>query len=209
MPVLRFRAFCCAVLLLALATGCPEPDAAPVRTAVHVAPDPGVRAPEMRDRSDRTMQARARIIDREGKTVGRASFYTVPVGVALRVEAKGLPPGRRGVHIHEHGICDPKDEFESAGSHWSPKDREHGLENPEGHHAGDMPNLEVKADGTVDFHYILPRATLRSEGAFSLVSGNATSIVIHAEKDDQRTDPAGGAGPRIACGVIERVKGPQ
>jgi superoxide dismutase, Cu-Zn family len=208
------------LLVVGLAVGCPEPQGDARRTVVNVVPERVApqSANQSANQSAKTKPepmkgprdegetlGRAVVIDRQGNTVGRATFYTVPTGVAVRFQGQGLPPGRRGFHVHEHGVCNPADDFVSAGDHWDPGGREHGHENPEGPHAGDMPNLEVADDGTVDFHHVLPRATLRTEGAYSMVAGNGTSLVIHADEDDLQTDPTGESGPRIACGVIHRA----
>ena len=190
--------------------GCPQPERGAPQTAVGVTaartpenPRASSQDPNGPDPSAVGKSAQARLIDREGNVVGKATLYPVPGGVEVRFEGRGLSPGSRAFHVHERGACNPADDFDSAGSHWSPYDREHGLANPEGAHMGDMPNLQVEEDGTAELRWVLPGATLQPEGKTSLLEGDGTALVIHAGPDDHETDPAGGAGDRIACGVIE------
>jgi Cu-Zn family superoxide dismutase len=105
-------------------------------------------------------------------------------------------------HVHETGSCDHTTGHESAGGHFNPTSQEHGFLAPEGPHAGDMPNLEVAEDGTANATVENPRVTLRPGLPNSLLDEDGTALIIHAEEDDQRTDPTGNAGDRIACGVI-------
>jgi Cu-Zn family superoxide dismutase len=118
------------------------------------------------------------------------------VGISIA----GLAPGLHGLHIHESGRCAPPD-FASAGGHFNPTVRHHGLQNPEGPHLGDLPNLLVEADGSADTSFSLDPLLLRP-GPLSLLDSAGTALVIHAERDDQRSDPSGGSGDRIACGTI-------
>jgi superoxide dismutase, Cu-Zn family len=148
----------------------------------------------------------ARLIDRQGQEIGTVRLSEGGQGVQIAIEARNLPPGARGIHLHQTGRCDPPS-FESAGGHFAPMDRQHGLENPQGPHAGDMENLQVGADGNVNTTITNPRVTLRQGEANSLVDGDGTALVIHAEEDDQRTDPTGNSGDRIACAVIGAAGG--
>jgi superoxide dismutase, Cu-Zn family len=145
----------------------------------------------------------AELRDADGGVVGVAILQEVDDGVRINFSGTNLPPGPRGFHIHETGECTPPT-FESAGEHFNPTDAGHGLADPEGPHVGDLPNLVVAADGTVEVTVVASGATLADTGELSLVAGDGTALVIHAEADDQITDPAGGAGDRIACGVIRR-----
>jgi Cu-Zn family superoxide dismutase len=112
-------------------------------------------------------------------------FFLLPDGgVRIRVEVQGLTPGEHGIHIHAVGRCDPPD-FLTAAGHFNPDGHRHGLLNPQGPHAGDLPNLIVRADGRARYEAVSYRA-----------------LVIHAQADDHLTDPAGNSGPRVACGVI-------
>jgi Cu-Zn family superoxide dismutase len=148
--------------------------------------------------------AAAELIDNQGKTVGYATLVEGPDGVEIAVQVHDMPQGLHGFHIHAVGKCGTPD-FKSAGGHFNPFGRKHGLKNPEGAHAGDMPNLLVGPDGTASRVVLAPLASLRP-GKNSLFPPDGTALVIHAGKDDQVTDPSGDAGARIACGVIRRVK---
>jgi len=106
------------------------------------------------------------------------------------------------MHIHETGACTPPS-FESAGSHFNPTSKKHGLLNPEGPHAGDLPNLVVGADGSADTTFTVS-ATLLAQGSGSMLGAPKRAFVIHADPDDQKTDPSGDSGSRVVCGVIER-----
>jgi Cu-Zn family superoxide dismutase len=140
--------------------------------------------------------------DAKGNDVGTATIVSKGAGVEVKLALKGLPPGEHAVHFHQNAKCDPPD-FKSAGPHFNPTGKQHGLQNPQGHHAGDMPNFTVKENGTA-------KATVKDEDVVlgtgsesnSLFAKGGTAIMIHAKADDMKTDPAGNAGDRIACGVI-------
>ena len=144
----------------------------------------------------------ATIVDAKGQTVGTAILTEGPDGVAIAVSVSNLPPGKHGIHIHAAGRCDPPD-FQTAGGHFNPFGKEHGLENPEGPHAGDLPVLDVGPDGKGKLEAKVGGLTLANEGLSSRLGPNGTAVVIHAGPDDDVTDPAGGSGARIACGVIK------
>jgi Cu-Zn family superoxide dismutase len=146
--------------------------------------------------------ATATLRDAQGATLGTATLAEADGGVRVRVSVKGVSPGLHGLHLHAVGKCEGPD-FKSAGPHLNPAGREHGLDNPKGSHAGDMPNLEVGADGTGSGEFLARGATLEG-GPGSLFPEGGTSVVLHAAPDDMRSDPAGNAGARIACGVVER-----
>ncbi|HET9489527.1 MAG TPA: superoxide dismutase family protein [Methylomirabilota bacterium] len=133
------------------------------------------------------------------EVVGTASLAQVTGGVRIVVTVSGLPPGDKGVHIHEMGRCDPPS-FASAGGHFNPTRRGHGILNPAGPHVGDLPNMRVDADGTGRLETFTERVTLGT-GWNSLLD-DARALVIHAAADDHRTDPTGNSGPRLACGVL-------
>ena len=144
--------------------------------------------------------ATARLIDSTGKHIGLAIFTATDTGTTVGISIAGLAPGLHGLHIHEAGRCTPPD-FASAGAHFNPTARHHGLQNPEGPHLGDLPNLLVGADGSADTSLSLDPVLLRP-GPLSLLDSAGTALVVHAERDDQRSDPSGGSGARIACGII-------
>jgi Cu-Zn family superoxide dismutase len=145
---------------------------------------------------------RATIINSKGETVGSATLTQGPQSVTIAVEVSQLPPGKHGIHIHAIGKCDPPD-FQTAGGHFNPFSKKHGLKNPEGSHAGDLPNLEVGPDGKGKIEATVGGLTLGKEGLAVLLDSNGTAVVIHAGPDDEMTDPAGNSGARIACGVIK------
>lgn len=147
------------------------------------------------------MTATAELRNAQGQPVGTATLTDVGGGVRVIVEARNLPHGDKGVHIHEVGRCEPP--FTTAGGHFNPGKRQHGLQNPAGPHAGDLPNITIGADGTGRLETVTDRVTLGG-GATSLFDADGSAIVIHAAPDDHRTDPAGNSGARIACGVIVR-----
>ncbi|HTN53256.1 MAG TPA: superoxide dismutase family protein [Anaeromyxobacter sp.] len=138
----------------------------------------------------------------EGKEVGSAALTSAKGGVKIQVKVAGLTPGKHGIHVHAVGKCEPPD-FKSAGGHLNPAGKKHGLHSPEGAHAGDLPNLSVGKDGTGKGTFTAKGATL-GEGPGSLFGPEGASLVVHADPDDEKTDPAGNSGARIACGVIER-----
>jgi superoxide dismutase, Cu-Zn family len=146
--------------------------------------------------------ATAEIKDGKGQNVGQAKFRARAAGVEMSVMVMNLSPGVHAIHIHEAGKCDAPD-FKTAGGHFNPASKKHGIENPEGHHAGDLPNLTVGANGKGTFKTTISGVTLAGDGATSLFHAGGTSVVIHEKADDMKTDPAGNAGPRLACGVIQ------
>jgi Cu-Zn family superoxide dismutase len=140
--------------------------------------------------------------DAAGKAVGTATFTAAKGGVKVKVKVSGLKPGLHGFHVHAAGVCEGPD-FKTAAGHFNPAGRQHGLDNPMGHHGGDMPNLLVGADGQGEATATLAGVTL-GEGDTSLFHAGGTALVLHADADDGKTDPAGNAGARIACGVVRR-----
>ena len=139
--------------------------------------------------------------DSAGERVGLAALSDSGGTLWLGVSAAQLSPGPHGLHFHADGACTPPD-FTSAGPHFNPEGRKHGRLNPEGPHLGDLPNLVAGADGSVDTSFALSKE-LVEPGPRSLLKPGGTSIVIHAKADDERTDPSGDSGDRVACAVIE------
>ncbi len=150
-----------------------------------------------------TPQATAELKNAKGEAVGTVAILEDEGGVRFFADTQGLPAGKHGIHIHAVGKCDPP-EFTSAGAHFNPTGKKHGISNPQGPHAGDMPNLDVGADGRGQLHYVLREATLGS-GPTSILGGEGTAVIIHANADDYFTDPTGNSGGRIACGVIKKA----
>lgn len=136
-----------------------------------------------------------------GKDVGTASLSQTPTGVLITLSVKDFPAGERAFHMHGVGKCEPP--FTSAGAHFNPDGKKHGLMAAEGPHAGDMPNLHIPTSGTLLVEVLNSAVTLEKGKANSLLGGEGTSLIIHAGKDDYKTDPTGEAGGRIACGVIQ------
>ena len=142
----------------------------------------------------------AELVDGKTNPVGTAQLNQLGQGVQIVVAVSGLPAGKHALHIHETGECEPP--FESAGGHFNPTGAEHGWDNPQGPHAGDLPNIYV-GEGAVEIEYITDRVTLE-DGDTSLFDDDGSAIVIHEGQDDYVSEPAGDAGNRLACGVIEK-----
>jgi len=136
------------------------------------------------------------LVNATGQSIGSVRAWQTTGGVSFHIEASGLPHGVHGVHVHAVGRCEGPD-FASAGSHWNPAGKKHGLNNPAGPHAGDMPNVEVAANGVLSATVVLPGASMDS-----LLDADGAALLIHAGADDYMTDPSGNSGARIACAVI-------
>jgi superoxide dismutase, Cu-Zn family len=153
--------------------------------------------------------ATAELKNAQGQTVGSATFLANGLarsggGVKVQVTLNGFTSaaaGEHGIHIHAVGMCDAPG-FTTAGGHFNPGSKKHGLNNPEGHHAGDMPNLKLDAGGSATYETNVMEITLDAGAANSIFDADGSAVVIHAGPDDMATDPAGNSGARIACGVL-------
>jgi Cu-Zn family superoxide dismutase len=147
--------------------------------------------------------ATATLVNVSGTPVGSVQLWQEASGlVHVEVSATNLTTGPHGIHFHAVGKCDGgATAFSTAGGHYNPTSREHGLQNPAGPHAGDAPNLDIGTDGSGHLSFTTDRATL-TPGSTSLFDGDGTAIVVHATADDQLSQPSGNSGARVACGVV-------
>lgn len=156
-------------------------------------PDPVVDYPDVTSLT-------ADVRDSAGMTRATATASPLGDGIRVQVAATNMAPGAYGAHIHTTGRCDPPG-FESAGGHWNPTNQQHGKDNPQGMHKGDLPNLMVGTDGRGTMEINIPGVSLAGAGP-RLMDADGAALVIHASADDYRTDPSGNSGARIACGVF-------
>ena len=186
---MRTRMFLGVALVAAACGGNPSQSAVPATGATTPSPP--------------ALSARAQINDAQGQSVATATIRETAQGAAIEVTVTKLSPGAHGIHIHAAAKCDGPS-FATAGGHFNPTGKQHGHNNPQGSHAGDLGNLIVAADGTVKAMFTADKVTLKEALPNSLFGPDGTSLVIHAKEDDEVSDPAGNSGPRIACGVITR-----
>jgi superoxide dismutase, Cu-Zn family len=145
--------------------------------------------------------ATAEMRSASGVRYGTLTLERSPAGVRIDGALTSVPPGVHGIHFHQVGGCDPP-EFATAGAHLNPAGTEHGLQNPRGPHAGDLPNVTANSAGQMVVDIATTRVTLDDDPRVGLFDNDGTALIIHADRDDQRTDPAGNSGARIACGVV-------
>lgn len=140
--------------------------------------------------------ATANLQSPDGKSVGKAMIESTPHGVLIHVRAEGLSPGPHGIHLHEKGACSP--DFKAAGGHINTTGNKHGLRNPDGPEAGDLPNVYAGSEGVAEAEFFTTLVDFDT-----IMDDDGSTIMIHAKPDDQMTQPIGGSGDRVACGVIE------
>ena len=138
-----------------------------------------------------------------GADAGTVTFKTVKKGVKVTIHLQDMAFGPHGVHIHQNAVCDAPD-FKGAGGHFNPDGKHHGYMNMAGHHNGDMPsNVMVGEDHKGEASFVLTSISLDRNAPDSLMLNGGTSVVVHEHADDEKTDPAGNAGNRVACGVVK------
>ncbi len=144
------------------------------------------------------------LINSQGQPAGKAVLKQKKNGVEVKISVENIPFGEHGVHIHQNPVCEAPD-FKTAGGHFNPDAKQHGFQNPMGHHAGDTPsNLTVGEDHRGSATWTLTDVTLQPGAPNSLLSNGGTSLMVHEKADDMKTDPSGNSGNRIACGVIKQ-----
>ena len=150
--------------------------------------------------ADRVASTTVDFVDASGATRGSGLLWQDPLGVVhADLQLVGLPPGTHGIHFHAVRRCDG--DFASAGGHYNPMNRKHGLSAPDGPHAGDSPNFSAGGDGRARVQFTTDRVTLTA-GPTTLADSDGSSMIVHASADDQMTDPSGNSGARIACGMV-------
>jgi len=151
--------------------------------------------------SQSAAKTKVELKDAQGKAVGDVIVWDQGAGVALELKLHDLAPGEHAIHFHQVPKCEAPD-FKSAGGHFNPESKKHGFDSPDGHHAGDMKNFTVGADGKASVKLEDNDVTLK-DGPRSLLTSGA-AIVVHAKADDYKTDPSGNSGDRVACGVVTK-----
>ena len=202
MSVLRNGLMIGSMLALAATAGCSSEKTTYVDNSTDILANDMMPAPETGNMMGNAMvpggeRAEAVLKTADGTQVGTAVVQQTADGLQATVQVNGVPAGKHGVHVHMTGSCEAPD-FKSAGGHWNPDAKQHGIENPQGAHAGDMPNLVVGDDGTGSLTF-----TLQGGSFATLMDDDGSAFIVHAGEDDLKSDPAGDAGARYACGVFE------
>lgn len=152
-------------------------------------------------------QAHSNLINNAGEKIGMAHYTQGNKGVLIDIQVKDLPEGKHGMHFHEVGTCEDHDHFKMAKGHIMPTGKPHGYLHPEGPHEGNLPNLVVHKDGTAHVELYTELVSVNGHGdKAALLDENGSTLMIHINEDDHKTQPIGGSGARIACGVIEAIK---
>jgi Cu-Zn family superoxide dismutase len=197
----QMKGLCCFFMLMFILTACGTPKNSADRQQNEQADETSSLEDSHSEKAGSDRKVHVNMINTEGEEIGTATLEQETDGVNIAIDVSGLSKGTHGFHIHEKGMCEPPT-FESAGGHFNPTHMEHGFDNPEGPHAGDLPNLEVGEDGKVQESFLNERVTLKKGEANALLREGGTSLVIHEDADDNLSQPAGDSGARIACGVI-------
>ena len=150
-----------------------------------------------------TDMATAEIVNNDGAVIGKATFEQAPTGVLISVDVTGLPPGGHGIHLHSVGSCTP--DFTAAAGHINPDGAKHGLRNPEGPDNGDLPNLYASADGSARAEFFTVLVSVAGGSMPALLDEDGSAVIIHENPDDHMSQPIGGAGGRIGCGIISKM----
>ena len=149
-------------------------------------------------------EVKVNLTNSQGQPAGTVTFKPGKQGVKMTVKLENIPFGEHGVHIHQNAVCDAPD-FKAAGGHFNPTGKHHGFQNPDGHHAGDTPeNVSVGENHRGEKSFVLTDISMDPNAPNSIFANGGTSVVVHEKPDDEKTDPAGNAGNRIACGVVKQ-----
>jgi Cu-Zn family superoxide dismutase len=155
------------------------------------------------DKKPASNELKVKLVSSQGQPAGIVTFKPVKQGVKMTIKLENIPAGEHGVHIHEHAVCDAPD-FKAAGGHFNPSGKHHGFQNPEGHHNGDTPgNVTVGENHKGQASFVLTDVSMDPNLPNSIFANGGTSVVVHEHADDEKTDPSGNSGNRIACGVVK------